>query len=154
MFKIEETVVHNKLGLCKIKEIIKINDMEYYVLMSDKDDTKVMIPINNAYKLMRKLITKEEIDKLVIKIPNINIDLIHDFKTRIKKYDELLKTGETEKLAILARNIYEYKKENNNLTVADKEIFKMAEKLLFDELAYVLEINPNDVGDYLFKNIH
>lgn len=52
-------------------------------------------------------------------------------------------------IVILARNIYEYKKENNNLTVADKEIFKMAEKLLFDELAYVLEINSNDVGEYL-----
>lgn len=114
-----------------------------------------MIPISNADKLMRKVITREEIEKLVDKIPNINIDLIKDFKTRIKKYDELLKSGEIENLAILSRTIYEYKKESNNLTIADKEIFKSTENLLFDELAYVLDMdNKEDVVKYLFKKVH
>lgn len=153
MFKIGETIAHNKLGLCEVKEIKEINNMDYYVLISNNDNTKIMIPVSNADELARKLITKDEIDDLVNKIPTINIDLIRDFKTRIKKYEELLKSGETENLAILARNIYEYKKAKNNLTVADREIFKMAEKLLFDELAYVLGIDQDEVGKYLFKNI-
>lgn len=152
-YKIGETIVHNKLGLCTVKEITKMNDMDYYVLVPNKEDAKVMIPVSNAEKLTRKLVTKDEIDDLVNKIPDINIDLINDFKTRIKKYDELLKAGGTENLAILARTIYEYKKEKNNLTVADKEIFKLAEELLFTELSFVLNINPKDVGKYLFKNI-
>ena len=155
MYKIGEVIAHNKLGLCTIKEITQINDIDYYVLISNIDNTKIMIPISNADKLTRKIITKEEIEELVNKIPNINIDLIKDFKTRMKTYDELLKSGEIENLAILSRTIYEYKKESNNLTVADKEIFKATEKILFDELAYVLNMdNKNDVVKYLFKKVH
>ena len=155
MYKIGEVIAHNKLGLCTIKEITQINDIDYYVLISNIDNTKIMIPISNADKLTRKIITKEEIEELVNKIPNINIDLIKDFKTRMKTYDELLKSGEIENLAILSRTIYEYKKESNNLTIADKEIFKATEKILFDELAYVLEIdNKNDVAKYLFNKVH
>ena len=155
MYKMGEVIAHNKLGLCTIKEITQINDIDYYVLISNIDNTKIMIPISNADKLTRKIITKEEIEELVNKIPNINIDLIKDFKTRMKTYDELLKSGEIENLAILSRTIYEYKKESKNLTVADKEIFKATEKILFDELAYVLNMdNKNDVAKYLFKKVH
>ena len=155
MYKIGEVIAHNKLGLCTIKEITQINDIDYYVLISNIDNTKIMIPISKADKLTRKIITKEEIEELVNKIPNINIDLIKDFKTRMKTYDELLKSGEIENLAILSRTIYEYKKESNNLTMADKEIFKVTEKILFDELAYVLDMdNKNDVVKYLFKKVH
>lgn len=151
MFKTGEIIVHNKMGLCTIKEITEFNGIEYYVLISSIDNTKIMIPKANSSKLIRKIITKQEIEELVAKIPEIEVESIHDFKTRVKKYEELLKSGETEKLIILLMMIYKHKKENNNLTVADKEISKNAEKLLFDELGYVLNINSNDVEKYLFK---
>lgn len=152
MFEIGEVIVHNKLGLCSIKDITTINDMDYYVLTSKKDTTKIMIPITNSNNLIRKTTTKQEIDELVTKIPNIKVDSINDFKTRVRKYDELLKSGQTEKLVVLLKMIYNYKKEKNNLTAADKEISKTAEKLLFDELSYVLDIKSNEVEKYLFKN--
>lgn len=152
MFEIGEVIVHNKLGLCSIKDITTINDMDYYVLTSNKDTTKIMIPITNSNNLIRKTTTKQEIDELVTKLPNIKVDSINDFKTRVRKYDELLKSGQTEKLVVLLKMIYNYKKEKNNLTAADKEISKTAEKLLFDELSYVLDIKSNEVEKYLFKN--
>lgn len=151
MFKIGEIVFHNKLGLCTIKETTIFNGIEYYILISSIDDTKIMIPKANSSKLIRKIKTKQEIEELVIKIPKITVETVRDFKTRVKKYEELLKSGETENLVILLMMIYKHKKENNNLTVADKEISKNAEKLLFDELSYVLNINYNEVEKYLFK---
>lgn len=151
MFEIGEVVAHNKQGLCVIKELTKIYDMNYYVLTSDKDDAKIMIPVDKASNLIRKLINKNEIDELVENIPNMKIELINDFKTRVKKYEELLKSGEPKKLIILLKMIYEYKKEHNNMTVADKEILKGAEKLLFEEFAYVLNIEVNKVEKYIFK---
>jgi len=151
MFKTGEIIVHNKMGLCTIKEITEFNGIEYYVLISSIDDTKIMIPKANSSKLIRKIITKQEIEELVTKIPEIEVEPIHDFKARVKKYEELLKSGETEKLVILLMMIYKHKKQNNNLTVADKEISKNAEKLLFDELGYVLNVNSNEVEKYLFK---
>lgn len=150
MFKVGEVVVHNKVGLCTIKEISRINNMDYYVLISKKDNTKIMIPIANSNNLIRKITTKQEIDKLVTRVQKIEIDSIRDFKTRVKKYEQLLKSGESEKLVILLKMIDKYRKENNNLTMADKEISKVAEDLVFDEFAYVLNINSNEVGNYLF----
>lgn len=151
MFKTGEIIVHNKMGLCTIKEITEFNGIEYYVLISNIDDTKIMIPKANSSKLIRKIITKQEIEELVTRIPKIEVESIYDFKARAKKYEELLKSGETEKLVILLKMIYKHKKENKNLTVADKEISKAAEKLLFDELGYVLNLNSNEVEKYLFK---
>lgn len=152
MFKTGEIIIHNKIGLCTIKEITKINEIDYYVLTSNKDDTKIMIPKANSGNLIRKVITKQEIENLVAKIPKIEVESIHDFKARVKKYEELLKSGETEKLVVLLKMIYKHKKVNNKLTVADKEISKAAEKLLFEELSYVLNINSNEVEKYLFKD--
>lgn len=154
MFSVGEIIVHNKLGLCTVKEMTNFNNIDYYVLTTSEDDTKIMIPVSNSNKLLRKITTKQEVDNLVIKVPKLEVEIIRDFKTRVKKYEELLKSGETENLVILLKMIHKQKKENNNMTVADKEILKTAEKLLFNELAYVLNIETNEVEKYLFKTVN
>ena len=150
MFNIKEVVFHKKLGLCLIKEITVINDLDYYVLNSNNDKSKIMIPVRNANILIRKISNKEEIEKLKEDILSYNAEVIHDFKTRIRYYDELLKTGELEQLAKLINIIYEQKQESN-LANADKEILKKAEDLLYSEISYVMKIDEKDVKKYLYN---
>ena len=150
MFNIKEVVFHKKLGLCLIKEISVINYLDYYVLNSNNDKSKIMIPVRNANILIRKVSNKEEIEKLKEYISSYNVEVIHDFKTRIKHYDELLKTGELEKLVKLIKTIYEQKQEYN-LSNADKEILKKAEDLLYSEISYVMKIDEKDVKKYLYN---
>ena len=150
-FKIGEVIMHNKLGLCTLQEMTKINDMDYYVLISNRDNTKIMIPVISGKKLIRKIITKRELDELISRMQNTEVDLIADFKARAKKYEELLKSGETENLLILLRMINQQQKQKNRLSVADKEISKAAKKLLFDELMYVLNAKTEEVEKYLFR---
>ena len=150
MFNIKEVVFHKKLGICVIKEITVINDMDYYVLNSNNDASKIMIPVKNANILIRKVSNKEKIEKLKENISSYNVEVIHDFKTRIKHYDELLKTGELEQLAKLIKIIHEQKQEAN-LANADKEVLKKAEELLYSEVSYVMKIDEKDVRKYLYN---
>lgn len=150
MFNIKEVVFHKKIGLSTIKEITVINDLDYYVLNSNNDKSKIMIPVKNANILIRKVSNKAEIERLKENISSYNVEVIHDFKTRIKHYEELLKTGELEKLAKLIKAIYEQKQEYN-LSNADKEILKKAEDLLYSEISYVMKIDEKDVKKYLYN---
>ena len=150
MFNIGEIVTHKKLGLCTIVDKEEINDEEYYVLNKNKDTVKIMVPVSNSNSFIRRPLTKEEIKKLQDKYKNYNVEIILEYKKRIKKYDELLKVGDIDNLIILLKMIYTHKKEKNNLTQADKDIQKQAERLLFSEIAYVLNINEGEVKKRLF----
>lgn len=150
MFNIKEVVFHKKIGLSTIKEITVINDLDYYVLNSYNDKSKIMIPVKNANILIRKVSNKAEIERLKEDISSYNVEVIHDFKTRIRHYDELLKTGELEQLAKLIKIIYEQKQESN-LANADKEVLKKAEDLLYSEISYVMKIDEKDVKKYLYN---
>lgn len=150
MFNIKEVVFHKKLGLCEIKETTVINGLDYYVINSNNDKSKIMIPVKNANILIRKVADKTEIERLKEIILSYNVEVIHDFKTRIKYYDELLKTGELEQLAKLIKIIYEQKQESN-LSSGDKEILKKAEELLYSEVSFVMKIDEKDVRKYLYN---
>ncbi|MBE5822374.1 MAG: hypothetical protein E7311_07315 [Clostridiales bacterium] len=150
MFNIQDIVIHKKLGLCTIIDKAEINNTEYYVLNKNEDTVRVMVPIDNASNFIRRPMTIKEIQKLKAKYKERNIEIILDYKTRIKKYDELLKSGDVYNLIILLRMIYTHKKEKNNLTQADKDILKQAEKQLFSEIAYVLDIEDSEVKNILF----
>lgn len=150
MYNIGEIIVHKKLGLCTIIDKEEINDEEYYVLNKNEDTVKVMVPVNNAKNFIRKPLTIEQIQKLKERYKTYTVEIILDYKTRIKRYDELLKSGNVDNLMILLKMIYTHKKEKNNLTQADKDILKQAEKQLFTEIAYVLNINETEVKKVLF----
>ena len=73
MFKVGEYVIY-KHDLCKVKDIKEkyFNNTDYYILESNNDSSlTISVPSNN--RLLRPLITKEELDKLIARIPNINI---------------------------------------------------------------------------------
>ena len=87
MFKKNEYVVY-KREVCKIKEIKEkyVKDIDYYVLSPINDSTlKIQIPTNNPS--IKPLITKEQIEKLINEIPNIEIiKIVIQIKTISKEY--------------------------------------------------------------------
>jgi RNA polymerase-interacting CarD/CdnL/TRCF family regulator len=124
------------------------------VLNNTESNTKIMIPINNADTLIRKVITKKEIERIASKISNLNIEIIDDFKIRMKTYDELLKSRDVEKLFLLLKMIYIQNNERDRISMAEREIGKKAEKILYDECAYSLQIPKDNVEEYLFENLN
>ena len=73
MYKIGDYVVY-KRDVCKIIAIKEkqFMNMDYYVLVPISDETlKIDVPTNNKMGYLRSIITKEEVEKIIKNIPNI-----------------------------------------------------------------------------------
>ena len=91
MYKVGDYIVY-KRDVCKVKEIKEkyYNNTDYYVLNPISDlSLKINVPVNND-KLLRPLITEEEVHVIINNIPNIDI-IDEDDRILEVIYKDLLK---------------------------------------------------------------
>ena len=90
MYNINDYLIYQR-KVCIVKEILNnyINDIDYY-LLKPIDDTSLTIKIPVNSKGIRNLITKDEIDNLILEIPNIKT-ITTDNKLIENVYRNLLK---------------------------------------------------------------
>ena len=156
MYEIGEYVVY-KRDLCKVKKILEKyhQNTDYYVLESCSDSSlTISIPSNST--LIRKLITKEELEELIKRIPSIPV--VDSSNKMIENiYKELLSSNSYDDLIKIIKTTYLRNKSriDNNKKVAEKDIyyFEKAEKLLYNEFSVVLNMNYNDTKEYIRKKI-
>ena len=156
MFKLNEYVVYKK-DVCIVKEIKKnyFHNKDYYILEPINDKTlKINIPTDN--KDLRNLITKEELTKIINKIPKVNI-ITTDDKLIEMEYKELLKNNNLLDLVKIIKTSYlrNKKRLDNNKTVGEKDqnYFELAEKYLYTEFSIVLNLTYNDTKKYIIDEI-
>ena len=156
MFKLNEYVVYKK-DVCIVKEIKKnyFHNKDYYILEPINDKTlKINIPTDN--KDLRNLITKEELTKIINKIPKVNIITTND-KLIEMEYKELLKSNNLLDLVKIIKTSYlrNKKRLDNNKKVGEKDqnYFELAEKYLYTEFSIVLNLTYNDTKKYIIDEI-
>jgi len=158
MFKKGDYVIY-KRDVVKIADI-KINGLnqqEYYVLIPVNDESlKIDVPIDNRLGYLRSLITKSAVKNLIKKIPEI--PLIETNNKLIENdYKMLMSDGSHESLIKIIKTTYLRNKErlDNNKKVSDKDnyYFNLAEKYLYNEIAYTLGISYDDVREYILKEV-
>lgn len=156
MFKLNEYVVYKK-DVCIVKEIKKnyFHNKDYYILEPINDKTlKINIPTDN--KDLRNLITKEELTKIINKIPKVNIIITND-KLIEMEYKELLKSNNLLDLVKIIKTSYlrNKKRLDNNKKVGEKDqnYFELAEKYLYTEFSIVLNLTYNDTKKYIIDEI-
>ena len=153
----EKYIIYNK-ETCKIKDILKnyLNGEDYYLLTPIKDDSlTIKIPVNN--KEIRNLITKEEIDKIIANIPNIEPVGIKD-KNLENAYKELLQKPSHENLIKIIKTTYLRNKEriDNNKKVTDKDnyYFNLTENYLYGEFQVVLNKSYDETKEYVISKVN
>lgn len=152
MFKIGEYIIY-KRDLCKIKNI----EGEYYTLSSIQDESLVIkVPISNKFKNLRYPLSKKEAQTLITKIPSIEVLNITD-KLLENTYRELMKTNNHEDLIKIIKTTYLRNKEriNKGKKVGDKDLtfFNKAETLLYNELAYSLNMTYEECKNYITNTL-
>lgn len=163
MFEVNDYIMYGMTGVCQVVDITKeriIDDLqkEYYVLKHIyANDTIIKIPTDNEKIPMRKILSKGEVTTLIDNITNSETIWIDDDRQRNEAFKSILKTGDVDNLVKLVRSIYlnkEYKKSIGKKTYkVDQEIMDVAERLLNEELATVLKINPSEVASYISNHI-
>lgn len=159
MYKINDYIVYRH-DVCKIKEIKKIKDKDYYVI-NPIDDNSLIIntPVDNKMGYIRDILSKEEAKRIIDSIKDIKtIENINEKNVEIT-YKELLNSYSYENLIKIIKTTYE---RNNNRLLNNKKIsekddtyFKLAEKYLYNELAISLNTTSEEIKNYIinkFKN--
>ena len=162
MFKVNDYIVYGLNGVCKIEDIEKVSisreEHEYYILSPVYNSKMtIKIPVNNKALSLRKLMTKTEVEDLIELFGKNEISEIEDTRKKIQEYKAIIKSGVAEEVIKVINSIRLEENEKaslgKKLNKTDEDIMVSAKKQLYEEIAIVLDINLDDVGDYIKNNI-
>jgi len=145
MFGKGEIVFYENKGVCEVMDVITMNlqgipkDKLFYVLHPyfTKDD-KIFTPIDNDKIIMRKLITKEEVDQLVGEISEIEELIIDNEKMREETYKECIRSCECKQWVRIIKTLKKRRnrriQDGKKTTASDDRYLKLAENNLYSEI--------------------
>lgn len=106
---------------------------------------------------MRPILTKDQIEELLLSPDIANNVWIPDENVRKQRYRELINSGDRVALISMVKSIYRHKEmlipQGKKLHICDENFLRDAKGLLNAEFSIVLGINQEDVGDYIQKSI-
>ena len=161
MFKINDYVVYGSNGVCKVTDIEQVTlrneELEYYILSPVYNEKMtIKTPVNNQKILMRELMTKAEIVNLLKEISKNETVEIEDSRRRVEEYKAIIRRGNAEELIKVINSIKLEKDEKisigKKLNKTDEDIMISASKQLYQEMAIVLDIDVDEVQDYIKNN--
>ena len=160
MFCTDEVIIYGGYSICKIAEITQKEldgkMVDYYVLKPIfNPESTVFVPANNEIlkKKMHTVICKEAAYDLIKSMPQVEQIWIDNENKRKELYRNILaKRERTEVIGLIkALHIHQQQQaeKKRRLHIADERFLKEAEKTLCEELAFVLEMAPEDVPNLI-----
>lgn len=163
MFKIGDTVFYGTSGICDIEDIATLDiqgidkDRLYYALNMRNGSGKVYVAVDGDTSRMRRLLPKEEAQRLISRVSEIEPLELRDRKKPEKEYREALQKNDCLELFRLIKCIFmrtkQRSEEGRKPTAVDEKYMHLAEDMLYQELGVVLDIPKNQVLDYLMERI-
>lgn len=157
MFKEQDYVVY-KRDVCKIVGIKKsnFNSKDYFILRPiDDESLTIQVPVDNCDKLIRKVISKKEIEVIIQKIPFI--EPLPDSRYIENEYKKLLNEGTHEGLIKIIKTTYlrnQVRKElGKKITERDNNYFQLAEKILYNEFSIGLGKSVEETRNYVVQQV-
>ncbi len=160
MFKMGDIIVYGAQGVCKIESIeskqIGKQTTDYYVLKPIfNENTAVFVPVNNELlaSKMQDVLTKSQAKELAEKVADIDIIEAKDETQKRELYKAILSSSDREKLIALIKTIRlerDARRQNNKkLNINDEQTLRKAELLLYNELAFVYGVEPDEAKNLI-----
>ena len=164
IYKSGDVVIYGAEGICTVTGITEKkfgNEMvKYYVLEKiGKKESLTYVPANNERSLskMRPVLNQEEFLHL-FKDETQKLDWIAKDRDRQKAFKEIILFGNTRDLISLIKTLYAHQvqqqKVGKKLHISDERLFKDAEKIIKEEVAYVFNIPKESVHDFIVESIN
>ncbi|MBQ8758640.1 MAG: CarD family transcriptional regulator [Clostridia bacterium] len=164
MFNVGDAVFYGVHGVCVVEDISKKEIFgsvkDYYTLRPVYTNrSKVFVPVERAEAAvdLRKVITKEDVAEIIEQLKTAESIWIDDDAARKQKFGEILKHGTGKELASLIKTVYEKRNvlisEKKKMHAADERAFSDAEKILYEEFAFVLGIEKEQVASYITEKL-
>jgi len=165
MFEVGSLLIYDTTGVCRVLEIgvpsglpVANKDKMYYKLTPVFGSGTIYIPVDTKV-FMRPIISREEANALIRKIPEIREDICEAHNTKVLEdhYKASLMTHDCEDLVQLIKTVYVKKrnleKNGKKTGKTDQTYMKRAKQLLHEELSIALEIPVGEVEAYITKCI-
>lgn len=160
MFQVGQKVVYGIHGVCDIIDIeLKTVDRRkstYYVLEPlEQPGTRYYIPKENpnAVAKLKPLLTRQELDELLLSSRGGESPWIGDENQRKQRYRQLIGGGDRCALFAMVTALHKHKAEQlrqgRKFHLCDENFLRDAEKLLSAEFSLILDISPAEVKSYI-----
>ena len=164
MYETGQQVLYGAHGICRIigVEAMRFGKerARYYVLQPiEQPDARYYVPVANqeAVAKMRPLITRQELMDLLHSDAVRENVWIPEENQRKLRYRELITSGHRLELLQMIHSLYQHKRQQQLLGrkfhQCDENFLHDAQKLLDSEFAFVLDIAPGQVGDFILKEM-
>jgi len=161
MYQIGDYVVKVNSGVCQVKDIVEMEQMagskSRYYLMVPRDDAnaKLYVPVEGKNANVRNVMSEEEAQAFIKRIPEMAVAWIESDKLREQEYKAAIRSGSPEQLVSIIKNIYIRNKQRleqgKKHTTVDERYFKQAENILYSELAFALDKEKSEIGQLVSK---
>ena len=162
-FNIGEYVVYCSGEICRIDERSErcfdgVSKKEYCKLIPvDAVNSAYYIPSEYLESKARRLLTKDEIYKMIDSMPNASGTWYSDKNERKDYFEAVLKSDDIPVMIGMMKTIYDERSKlsanGKRLVAADERAFSAAEHLINREFAFVLGIKENDVSDFIQRRL-
>ena len=146
MFEVGDYIVCGSNGICTVENISTIDvpdvdpDRLYYILQPVyAKGSVVYIPIDNEKIIMRKVMTREQVNELIDHIPEIETIGERNDKLREERFKECMRHYDCEEWIKVIKTLYER--------------LKAAEDQLYCEFSMALGIERNQVEEFIEQRI-
>ena len=157
-------VIYGGNGVCLVSDIrsetMYRKTQTYYILTPvDTPGSTIYVPTENEALLamMQKIPSREEILCILDGLKEEEIPWEKDNRLRGEQFDAILNRCDQRELLVLIRTIRkkrkELEKQNKKLSASDDNALKKAEKIINGEFGFALSILPEEVPDFIAKNL-
>ncbi|MBO4872855.1 MAG: CarD family transcriptional regulator [Lachnospiraceae bacterium] len=164
MLAVNDTVHYGMDGVCRVTDIVsrKVDGRvrRFYELHPYfRKNIVVFLPVDNDQLLsrVRPVLDKKEILSAIHGINEAECIWIDQENARRETYQLILRSGDHKQLVRLIKTLTERRSSLNEdgkkMRSADSACLKEAERLLHEEFAFVLGIEPDAVPAFIRKNL-
>lgn len=164
VFEKGEYVVSGNKGVCRVDDITTLDicgvdrKREYYILKPVYvSGSTVYVPVDTADGTLRKVLSREEADRLIQGIPQIPLITSTNDKLLEQEYRGCMKTNDCAEWIRIIKTIYLRKQKRleagRKVTAVDAKYFRLAEDNLYGELAVSLQMPRGEVESYITREM-
>lgn len=164
-YQVGDLILYGSTGVCRVAEIQAHKGAKgeperlFYTLEPLYQSGTIVTPVDNEKVFMRPILTREEAERLIDQIPNVQAEAYHNKAMRelTEHYEAALRTHDCGALVELTMSIYAKKQDlesqKRKFGALDERFLHRAEELLFGELAAALGIQRDEVQGYIEKRL-
>jgi CarD family transcriptional regulator len=160
MFQLGEHIVYGTNGICRVEEIgpspyDKSDTRTFYLLIPIHNpmSSTIYTPVDNDRVPMRRLMTREEIDSLMQRIPDIEPLAVPVERQRRELYRTTIGSLEPDGYVRVIKAVDQRRVRlaaaRKHFPMTDLEYGRLARRLLYGECAHVLGISEQEAEAYV-----